>query len=102
MTDQTLSLGSTVAIQKEALNTLISILVDKGYQTIAPNIKDEVVSYQAISSTETLPQGYVSEQEKGYYRVKNNGHQRFVDLALFIQFHRWNLQSLFKYLPRLW
>lgn len=81
MTESTLNMGSTVAINKETLNQIISTLTEKGYLPIGPSIKDNVVSYGPIGSTDSLPKGFSSDQEKGFCRVKRGNHQRFFDVA---------------------
>jgi ferredoxin len=81
MADNTLSIGTMVAIKKETLDQLITFLSEKGYQPIGPRNKDEVIAYEPIASSDGLPRGYTSEQEKGYYKLSQGNHARFFDVT---------------------
>jgi ferredoxin len=78
--DRSPEIGSTVSIQKPALNMLLTRLKEAGYETIGPRIKNETVVYDAIDSLEQLPRGYVTEQEAGKFRLVFAGHNRYFDL----------------------
>jgi hypothetical protein len=69
MTEMNLTIGSKVSIQKSELNHLITLLTDFGYETIGPKIHNQAISYAVVEHLEDLPQGYSSEQERGYYRL---------------------------------
>jgi ferredoxin len=81
MADNTLSIGTAVAIKKETLDQLISSLAENGYQPIGPCIKDDVIAYEPIASGDDLPRGYTSEQEKGHYKLNQGNHARFFDVT---------------------
>lgn len=53
----------------DKLDNLIEILKSDGFEIIGPQIKDQVIVYEPLTSKESLPQGYRESQEKGYYRL---------------------------------
>ncbi len=78
--DRQPEIGSTISIQKEAFDTILSHLREAGFQTIGPRVKNDTLVYEAIESLGQLPQGYVTEQEAGRFRLVNTGHNRYFDL----------------------
>jgi formate hydrogenlyase subunit 6/NADH:ubiquinone oxidoreductase subunit I len=81
MTKMNLNIGSKVAIQKSELNRLISALRDSRYETIGPRVDNQAISYAPIKDLDDLPRGYSSDQERGYYRLHKNAHQRYFDVT---------------------
>jgi ferredoxin len=81
MTEMNLTIGSKVSIQKSELNHLITLLRDFGYETIGPKIHNQAISYAVVEQLEDLPQGYSSEQERGYYRLHKGNHNRYFGAA---------------------
>jgi sulfhydrogenase subunit beta (sulfur reductase) len=73
------AIGATVAIQKAALTRLISALTDAGYECIGPRLRDGVVAYETISELDQMPQGFVTEQAPGRFRLIDTGHSRYFD-----------------------
>jgi ferredoxin len=71
------NIGSIVALPKEFLDQLISLLQDQGYQTIGPKVKDQAITHGPISSLKDLPQGYVSTESAGTYRLMHTGHTQY-------------------------
>lgn len=57
-------------LDKINLEKLIGILKQDGYNVIGPVVKDGAVLYDEIDSIKDLPEGWVDEQEAGYYRLK--------------------------------
>ena len=76
-----MDINTTLSIKKETLNALIELLQKRGYQTIGPKIKDHTLACLPIDSIEDLPYGYISEQEKGYYRLLEGKHKRYFDIV---------------------
>jgi formate hydrogenlyase subunit 6/NADH:ubiquinone oxidoreductase subunit I len=81
MPDLKLDLNNEVTIKKEELDTLLSVLRRRGYQTVGPFIKDEVLQYGPIENLADLPKGYSSKQEKGRYRLQQGNHARYFDIT---------------------
>ena len=81
MANDRLNVGAKVAIKKPQLNLLISSLQGSGYQTVGPRVRDNAITYASINALEDLPQGYVSEQEPGFYRLTRAKHERYFDAA---------------------
>ncbi len=76
-----LNTGTKIAIKKKVLNEIISLLKDRGYETIGPKAKDNTLACEPINSLDDLPYGYISEQEKGTYRLKPNANKRYFDIV---------------------
>jgi ferredoxin len=81
MANDRLNGGAKVAIKKSQLNLLISSLQASGYQTVGPRVRDNAITYAPIDTLEDLPRGYVSEQERGHYRIIPGKHERYFDVA---------------------
>ncbi|MCX7609448.1 MAG: 4Fe-4S dicluster domain-containing protein [Anaerolineales bacterium] len=74
-----LDVRSTVSLPKEELNTLLSILRELGYQTIGPRVQDDSIVYDEISTLADLPQGYISEQAPGVFRLISTKRKNYFD-----------------------
>ena len=81
MAEIQLTVASTVAIPKDALDNLISNLEKTGYRVIGPQVQDESIVYKPLHSIKDLPKGYTSQQDAGIYRLVYTGHQRFFDVT---------------------
>jgi ferredoxin len=81
MNEMNLNIGTKVAILKPEFNRLISALRESGYETIGPKIRNNALSYEPINALSDLPQGYSSEQERGYFRLNRGTHQRYFDVT---------------------
>lgn len=79
MIEKNLSVGSTVAIQKTELDLLLADLRTNGYQTVGPRLADESIIYTQIEGLKDLPQGVLSEQSPGSYRLIKTGKNRYFD-----------------------
>ena len=62
-------IGSTIVIEKEAFNTILSHLKENGYETIGPRVKNDTLIYSPIEQLNDLPRGYITEQDAGYFRL---------------------------------
>jgi sulfhydrogenase subunit beta (sulfur reductase) len=81
MVDIRLEIGATVAVPKPALEAILLNLRNQGYETLGPVVHDGAVIYAHLSSMQDLPKGYTSEQEAGYYRLINSGHENYFDIT---------------------
>lgn len=81
MPDQKLELNNEVVIKKPELAALVVVLRERGYQTVGPQIKDEVLQYGPIETIADLPQGYTSQQDSARYRVEDGGHSRYFTIT---------------------
>ncbi|MCI0521074.1 MAG: 4Fe-4S dicluster domain-containing protein [Chloroflexi bacterium] len=81
MSDFTIEVGSSVAIQKNDLDKLLNTLRKLGYQTIGPRIENDAITYAPISGLADLPRGYTSDQDGGKYRLMYSGHPRYFDVT---------------------
>jgi sulfhydrogenase subunit beta (sulfur reductase) len=73
-------IGSTISIQKHAFDTILIRLREAGYQTIGPRVKNDTLVYEPFESLNQLPQGYITEQDAGRFRLTYTGHGRYFDL----------------------
>lgn len=76
-----LHIGSKVGIRKPAFDTLLTNLRGSGFQTIGPRIKESALVYAPIDGLADLPQGMISEQDGGHYRLKPSGNPRYFDMT---------------------
>jgi ferredoxin len=72
-------IGSTILIHKPDFDILLTHLKEEGYQIIGPKIKNDSLVYEPIESLADFPQGFVTEQAPGQFRLKPGGHSRFFD-----------------------
>jgi len=72
-------IGSTIVIEKVALNAILSRLREKGYETIGPRIKNDTLIYAPIEGMDDLPHGYITEQDAAHFRLTYTGHSRYFD-----------------------
>jgi formate hydrogenlyase subunit 6/NADH:ubiquinone oxidoreductase subunit I len=56
-------------IDSDALQKLLDILRTRGYTTIGPTVKDQVITLDEIHTTKQLPIGWTDEQGGGTYRL---------------------------------
>jgi sulfhydrogenase subunit beta (sulfur reductase) len=79
MTEISLDVGSTVALQKSALDGLLAVLQEMGYQTIGPHVDESAITYGPVAKLADFPRGYTTEQDAGKYRLVYAGHPRYFD-----------------------
>ncbi len=65
-------------IERNALNRLLEVLVQEGYQIVGPTLGEGAIVYGPVQSSEDFPAGWTDEQEGGVYRLKKRA-----DKALF-------------------
>jgi sulfhydrogenase subunit beta (sulfur reductase) len=80
LNDRRPEIGSTVALPKAALDSLLARLQEQGYEPIGPHVQDGTLLYAPIQTLKDLPQGFVSEQEAGHFRIVYTGHTRYFDI----------------------
>ena len=71
-------MSDVFVIDRTGLDTLFSVLQRRGYELVAPRLRDQAIVYDTIESTADLPEGWTDEHEAGHYRVKRRD-----DKALF-------------------
>ena len=79
MPDIQLSVGSTVALPKAALEKLLENLLHMGYRLLGPQVQEAAIVYQPLHSLSELPKGYSSQQDNATYRLVYTGHSRYFD-----------------------
>jgi sulfhydrogenase subunit beta (sulfur reductase) len=81
MAEIQLSVGSTVALPKAALENLLGNLDRMGYRVLGPQIQDGTIVYKPLKNVRDLPKGYISQQEVASYRLVYTGHSRYFDVT---------------------
>ena len=59
-----------LVIQRSELQGLFDALYQRGYQTVGPTLRDEVIVCDVLHRVEDLPAGWTDEQRAGVYRVR--------------------------------
>lgn len=68
----------TLFLDRSKLQSLIDALMQSGYQCVGPQVKENSIVYDNISTVAQLPLGYSAEQQPGSYRlVRNSGNRYF-------------------------
>ncbi len=60
-------------IDREGVDALIQVLIDRGYEVVGPTVRGQTILYDSITSTEDLPVGLRDRQEAGTYRLEERG-----------------------------
>lgn len=63
----------TALLERVDLDVLLAALRRRGYTPIGPTVRDNAITCAEISSSDTLPAGWVDEQEAGRYRLRQSG-----------------------------
>jgi formate hydrogenlyase subunit 6/NADH:ubiquinone oxidoreductase subunit I len=72
-------IGDTIAIRRGSLGSLFEALKASGYTLVGPQVKDSAIVYDRLDVPADLPQGYVTEQAPGRFRLVKTSHSRFFD-----------------------
>lgn len=59
-------------VQRKDFQSLFDILIQKGYNTYAPTLRDNAVAIDEVSSVDDLPIGWLDKQDGGTYRLIKN------------------------------
>jgi len=97
--DETVTNGARLVMERQHFPLLLDVLKDKGYQVVGPTIHEGAVVYDQLNSVDEMPVGWTDEQDAGQYRLKKRG-----DAALFgyaVGPHSWK-KFLFPSAVRLW
>ncbi len=57
-------------LERPDLKSLFNILQKAGYTTIAPTVRDNVITYENVTDQSELPIGMTDDQKNGSYRLK--------------------------------
>ncbi len=68
--NKTLEIGDFLILEKKDFGKLLDALREKNYQVVAPTLRDGAIIYDEITSANELPEGWMDEQEAGFYRIK--------------------------------
>ncbi len=62
--------SSQLRIEREHINTLFSLLKERGYETVGPKLGDGAIIYDTLESAEDLPIGWTDKHEAGKYTLE--------------------------------
>ena len=62
--------GTSAVIDKDGINTLITLLAGEGRTVIGPTVRDQAIVLAEIESGADLPYGWGVELEAGHYRLR--------------------------------
>jgi hydrogenase maturation protease len=79
MTEERLEIGSTYLLKKTDFCTLLASLEEKGFQNLGAKVENSNLVYGPISKLTDLPQGYISEEETGHFRLTKTNYERYFD-----------------------
>jgi ferredoxin len=82
MTDQTVHVGDRVVVRCQELQTLLDMLVERGYQPFGPTVRDGAIVYDTLTSAADLPIGWTDEQAPGLYRLHQRGDGAYFGFAV--------------------
>ena len=99
MPSVSLHVNDTVIVGSEHLEQLLAALHRSGYKVIGPQVRDNAIIYDTLTTTSELPAGYTDEQDGGSYRLKKRNDQAWFGYA--VGAHSWK-RYLHPPLIRLW
>lgn len=70
--------SNSVTIERKNFDLLFASLIKRGYLIVGPSVKDGAISYDFITSSGELPEGWTERQSAGAYRLEKRN-----DKALF-------------------
>lgn len=66
----------------DGLQSLLDVLIRRGYRTVGPVIRDKAIVYDDMRSVSELPKGWTDEQEPGHYRLIERGGDALFDYTV--------------------
>jgi len=68
-------MGKAFIIQRDDLQALFDVLVERGYAPVGPTVCEGAIVYDELSGVGDLPEGWTEEQDAGSYRLMRPGHR---------------------------
>jgi len=69
-------------LERPNLQRLLDAVSRRGYQIVAPTVRDGAIVYDAIAKVEELPIGWTDEQDGGRYRLRRRGDAAVFSFAV--------------------
>ncbi|MCP5426486.1 MAG: 4Fe-4S dicluster domain-containing protein [Gammaproteobacteria bacterium] len=88
-----------VRLGRHSLQALIDALRGDGYTVIGPRLEDAAIVYAPLESADSLPEGWVDQQEGGHYRLLRGERPALFDYV--VGPHSWK-RYLYPPRQRLW
>ena len=82
MAKHPLKVKDEVVFAPEDFQQLLDILINNGYQTVGPTIRDGAIVLDEVKSISDLPVGWGDIQDAGIYRLEKNSAQNLFGYAL--------------------
>jgi ferredoxin len=73
--------GVDRTLDVDGLQTLVDVLVGRGYAVIGPVVKDGAIDYGPVHTISDLPVGWGDEQEAGSYRLRRRDDEMIFGYA---------------------
>jgi sulfhydrogenase subunit beta (sulfur reductase) len=74
-----MELGDTLAVARSALDAIMAALVAAGYSLVGPRVRDTSIVYDRLDTSAQLPEGYITEQGPGTFRLLQGENARLFD-----------------------
>jgi ferredoxin len=71
--------GELRVLRKSELATLLRLLREDGYETVAPVHRDAVLSLQPVTDVDQIARGLVDEHRAGHYRLHDDDADAYFD-----------------------
>jgi formate hydrogenlyase subunit 6/NADH:ubiquinone oxidoreductase subunit I len=68
-------------LSRENLDPLVSLLRRRGYEVVAPTVRDGAILYDRVESLAHLPSGWGDDQEAGRYRLRRRSDEALFGYA---------------------
>lgn len=94
-----LQIGDYVRVERQAVQQLFDVLIQREYELVGPTIRESAIVYDRLTSVDDLPIGWTDEQDGGTYRLKQRQDQALFGYT--VGPHSWK-QFLFPPRLRLW
>lgn len=69
-------------LPRAALQTLLDLLLQDGYQVIGPRLEQGAIIYDSLARVEELPIGWTEEQSPGLYRLRRRDDEAMFGYAV--------------------
>jgi ferredoxin len=64
-------------LYREKLQSLINLLIDSGYHCIGPQVRNNAIVFDTLTSTDQLPQGILDDQAPGAYTLTRTNSPKY-------------------------
>ncbi len=69
-------------IERQDFQSLLDVIIERGYEIIGPVIRDHAIVFDNITSVDEFPVGWTDSQDGGMYRLENAESDRLFDYVV--------------------